>query len=387
MTRHGKSFRAKLLSSTIGTFDVLEDAAVAYANAYQKQFGSAASSAASSSPAAQVSVRWLRVLVPVVAPVRLEQSSRLAEGSLQLSRQRPGVSPRWASRPSRAREPVEPETTSSSSGVSSSSDDTSSSDDADTSQPDGADQSQSGQRLTAFLMPAASSSSMAVATAASRRSTRLQQVHGLDGELLPFVCGPSGVGPLSTANRGLYVADGATITAGTIYPVKISERVSFPRPDTGSDADLETWEQTYDNCLSALLAKGHYVIPLDANDLNRNEAIVFQSSELAAPRELRRWEVDQHVQIATLDPPTYAVMKTDESPFNLLNDAAYEENSTEQEYLSRLEYNHAEFVIGIGPDGSHDRLFIRFHRQASGGQEVFATYGFHYWRTVVSDTA
>ena len=78
-------------------------------------------------------------------------------------------------------------------------------------------------------------------------------------------------------------------------------------------------------------------------------------------------------------------MSTEDSPFNLLNDAAYTEGCSEDVYRSRtLASNHAEFVIGIGPDGTHDRLFMRFYRGADSGEEVFATYGYDYWRETVA---
>jgi hypothetical protein len=74
-------------------------------------------------------------------------------------------------------------------------------------------------------------------------------------------------------------------------------------------------------------------------------------------------------------------MKTNDSPFNLMNDAAYVDGCGKEEYLKRVSegVNHAEFVMGIGPEGVHDRLYMRFYQGASGGDEVFATYGWHYW--------
>ena len=63
-------------------------------------------------------------------------------------------------------------------------------------------------------------------------------------------------------------------------------------------------------------------------------------------------EVRRAVQISTREPVSYAAMKTNDSPFNLMNDAEYVDGCSKEEYLRCVAegVNHAEFVMGIGPD-------------------------------------
>jgi hypothetical protein len=146
---------------------------------------------------------------------------------------------------------------------------------------------------------------------------------------------------------------------------------------------IDQWEHAMEGTLSAWISKGYYVIPLDAEGLRRDEPLVFRRSAHTRPVEMRRSQVDQYVSIITIEPPTYAVMSVEDSPFNILNDAAYVAGCSEAEYIAQLHRNHAEFVIGIGPDGTHDELFMRFHQGAESGMEVFATYGWQYWSATV----
>ena len=183
-----------------------------------------------------------------------------------------------------------------------------------------------------------------------RASNRLRAIRAVDGTELPFVPGQSSVGPSVPENRGLYVADGATISPGSIFQVHISKLVSFPRPQSEDEATHEQWESDMETSLKEWMAKGYYAIPLDTKGLRRDEPLIFRPSHGPAV-EMLRWQVEQFVTITSLDPPTFALMRTDDSPFNLLNDAAYSPECTEEQYLDRLGRNHAEFVIGISADG------------------------------------
>jgi hypothetical protein len=211
-----------------------------------------------------------------------------------------------------------------------------------------------------------------------RASNRLRAIRAVDGTELPFVPGQSSVGPSVPENRGLYVADGATISPGSIFQVHISKLVSFPRPQSEDEATHEQWESDMETSLKEWMAKGYYAIPLDTKGLRRDEPLIFRPSHGPAV-EMLRWQVEQFVTITSLDPPTFALMRTDDSPFNLLNDAAYSPECTEEQYLDRLGRNHAEFVIGISADGVHRDLYMRFHHGATGGEEVYATYGWEFW--------
>ena len=118
-----------------------------------------------------------------------------------------------------------------------------------------------------------------------RRSRRLTAVRADDGSELPFVPGPSSVGPQVASNRGLFVADGATIDAGTIFKVHISELLSFPRPAPEAPVSIDQWEQAMEGTLSAWISKGYYVIPLDAEGLRRDEPLVFRRSAHTRPQQ------------------------------------------------------------------------------------------------------
>ena len=65
---------------------------------------------------------------------------------------------------------------------------------------------------------------------AVRRTKRARQpnssaICSVDGKVLPFQVGQSSVGPMDPANRGLYVAAGATIPSGAIYEDSKSQYV------------------------------------------------------------------------------------------------------------------------------------------------------------------
>jgi hypothetical protein len=186
---------------------------------------------------------------------------------------------------------------------------------------------------------------------------------------------------MDPGNRGLYVAAGATIPPGAIYEVKISFMLEFPEPESSDIGSIGLWESDIDTEISKWIKNGAYVIPLDADNIRDDEPLIFKSSPKAVPMERTCREVRRAVRISTREPLSYAAMKTNDSPFNLMNDAAYVDGCGKEEYLKRVSegVNHAEFVMGIGPDGVHDRLYMRFYQGASGGDEVFATYGWHYW--------
>ena len=83
--------------------------------------------------------------------------------------------------------------------------------------------------------------------------------------------------------------------------------------------------------------------------------------------------------------PSWAACHPDNSPFHLMNDAAYSLACTSRQYNGRTaRRNHAAYRLGVNSAGVCNALFMHFYRAAEEGQEVFAEYGWAYWRDYVA---
>ena len=82
------------------------------------------------------------------------------------------------------------------------------------------------------------------------------------------------------------------------------------------------------------------------------------------------------------DTRSFALMHPDSSHFNFMNDKAFRNGCTREEYLQRCRTeNHAVFRWGLETRtaGTYGlKLYVEFFREAKAGEEVFATYGADY---------
>ena len=148
-------------------------------------------------------------------------------------------------------------------------------------------------------------------------------------------------------------------------------------PHEGPGTQSEEWEERLEARLEQLGEAGFYNYELWAADTMSSEEMVVYQGSLTSRLELEA----AGVTLGGPDCVTYAFASPEGSPLNLANDAAYKPGCTEAQYKRRVRAgaNHGEFYGGLDADGHHTLTFVRFHRGAEAGEEVFITYGWEFW--------
>jgi hypothetical protein len=200
-------------------------------------------------------------------------------------------------------------------------------------------------------------------------------------EAAVFIAGPSSVGPAGPGNRGLFIAEASSVTAGDLHEVQAERLERFP---SAEGTRREEWQQQCDARLEQLDAEGYYNFELwPADSLDNDELMVYEGPlPGAVPQLMSRQQIEAAGgSLRAGDCVVYALATPTSSSLNLANDAAYTPGCTEEDYEQRVRNgaNHGDFVGGLDSNGEHTRTFVHFYRGAQPGEEVFLTYGWGFW--------
>jgi hypothetical protein len=137
--------------------------------------------------------------------------------------------------------------------------------------------------------------------------------------------------------------------------------------------------------LAHMHEKGYYNVLLDAAGFGPTELCAYRSAAMDRAVLMTVEEVAMHsIQFPGVRRvQRFAFMEPSSSIFQRMNDAAYVPGCTGLQYVGQEgTTNHAHFVLGFGPSGEVDAVYLHFHRRAAPGEELYLTYGWPFWEAV-----